>query len=977
MFPSAPFAHLPPQSPQAQAYTMSSPLYPQQPPARTRVHSMAGPLGDRLVNPYEQREQSTNQSVGISAQNPHHRHAVRQSFGPGDPLFSASQQATSLQPDHVPRPPPSPRPASLNDSMQSRTPSITLPQPAQRTTSSHFTRAGMPSRPQSMTMSAPSHGAPGHQPDDCPGCRAEMDDAIKASLHSAKQEDEKRRREVQEQEELQRVYAANAEENHRRRRLAEEEEESLQRAIQDSRREAEEEARRSKDREARMLEESRRDAHRQREQNDKLEAEMLEAAKLASAAQERQRRKELDAMQEAEQNALELSLREQEEEWERRESAERSLLEFLESRNRIDRSATTMSANFDSGSDSKPRSPVPQPSLSPAAVEPFNSHDLDAEYWRFAGHDEAYQLALQMSQATLTKDDVHAAGSVSTPRTRRPLPPTPESTKRSEEASDGLGGTVRKQDRLTAPSQPAALHADSGDAPPAYAEATQAGPSNDVASYAAASHAEKQAFPSRYDTVTLEALNRPVLQHRSSSSSSANSQSQSNSVMSSPRHSFTSSSHPGKGSSTPTPSSKVSSAPLQPAESSPSIPQRGSSHSTPSSKRFSASAISLASEHRGKRALAGIDFGYGSLPFAPKLDRGWPASHPASASTSASPNKSSFPTTIELSHITKNAGPDAGLSGCSFFILRAHSWKSLLRAIAWYGNSRIEASPSQVAAASDKRTRCLLRAEVEFVTPTRVDIGHVGQYVKAAQSNGSMPTNPSPAHVSLCLSLMPISSAKSGEASAWLKSDEYQIIKRESRRLDAWYAGKGSTRRLVQLARQPPALPIAVVQIAQLLHTSHTFSAACPSSGSTARHSPRDLHHAIERHDEGFVRKQQAMLSAGSALASNDGGASSSALNNPRLSLQAQPRTSSFNNSKGAGDANDLDDDDDDDEVDFNDFSLLADGSFDAQDQVLMGKRQRLKAKVKRRLAKRASDGRVVDEDLAAWITPFDLSERE
>lgn len=71
----------------------------------------------------------------------------------------------------------------------------------------------------------------------------------------------------------------------------------------------------------------------------------------------------------------------------------------------------------------------------------------------------------------------------------------------------------------------------------------------------------------------------------------------------------------------------------------------------------------------------------------------------------------------------------------------------------------------------------------------------------------------------------------------------------------------------------------------------------------------------------------------------------------------------------------DDDEDEEDDEVDFTDFSLLADGSFDAQDKVLMGKRQRLKAKVKRRLAKRNGDGRVVDEDLAAWITPFHVSE--
>lgn len=119
------------------------------------------------------------------------------------------------------------------------------------------------------------------------------------------------------------------------------------------------------------------------------------------------------------------------------------------------------------------------------------------------------------------------------------------------------------------------------------------------------------------------------------------------------------------------------------------------------------------------------------------------------------------------------------------------------------------------------------------------------------------------------------------------------------------------------------------------------------------------------------------MLLAGSALASHSGSGSLSASANARVSMQDPRRRSTSNDpTQGAG-VNELDDDDDgdDDEIDFNDFSLLADGSFDAQDKVLMGKRQRLKAKVKRRLAKRASDGRVVDEDLAAWITPFDLSQ--
>jgi len=174
---------------------------------------------------------------------------------------------------------------------------------------------------------------------------------------------------------------------------------------------------------------------------------------------------------------------------------------------------------------------------------------------------------------------------------------------------------------------------------------------------------------------------------------------------------------------------------------------------------------------------------------------------------------------------------------------------------------------------------------------------------------------------------------------------------------------------------------VALVEVAQLLHASHTLSAACPSSSSTARHSPRDLHHAIERHDEGFVRKQKAVLSAGPSGAphTGDAGLTSNASlgsSDPRLSMaEARHSSSSIELHQEANSDDDVDDEDQ--EIDINDFNLdlAADGSFDAQDKVLMGKRQRLKAKVKRRLAKRGSDGRVVDEDLATWITPFDLSQ--
>lgn len=776
--------------------------------------------------------------------------------------------------------------------------------------------------------------------DDCPGCRAEMEDAIKASLESAQQEDKKRLQEQREQEELQRIYAANAEENERQRRLADQEEQMLQKAMEDSRREAEEEAQRRAHHEEVLLEESRQHALRQREQEAQREAEMLETAKIASATQEDQRRREWEAMQDAEERAIQLSLKEQEEEWARRESAERSLLEFLDQMNGTGESTTPLSSVGNGASTSTSQSTAPRASSSKAAVA--SQADLEAEYWRFAGHDEAYQLALQMQRASLAESSTQPRTGSSTPLARRPLPRTPELPEHTEDSGSSSAVAKRKQDLPPAVTHPANLYDGEEDAPPAYVEA---GPSNPPDQRPLPSRPAEKASSSRYDTITLQTLNRPVLQNRSSSSSST--QSPSRGSTDSPRPSFG-----GASTNSDVPQTPPSSNEPFSATTSPSIPQRNSSYFVPDSKRSSVSSLGV--EQKGQRALGGVDFGYSSLPFAPKLDKSsLPSgaspspSTPSTGPASSAASRCLFPASIELARVSKVAGSD-DLAGGSFFVIRAPSWKSLLRAIAWYGNTRVEPSPEQVAAASDRRSRCVLRAEVEFVTPTRIDVGQgVGEHARASLTTGILPRNPSPAHVSLCLSILP------GEASAWLKSDEYALVRRESRRLDAWYAGKGSTRRLIQLARHPPALPAPLVQVAQMLHASHTFSAACPSSSSTARHSPRDLHHAIERHDQGFVQKQKAWLAASNALA------------NPadkRASIQS-------------GTSPNEDDEDDDEDLDFGDFGLLADGSFDAQDKVLMGKRERLKAKVKRRLGKRSGDGRVVDEDLAAWITPFDVSQ--
>lgn len=1047
---SAPYPHVAPTSSRVPAIFQARPQSPnlpvsprpQVPPSRMLAHPPQSPPTQHLVNPYEQsrlpnpyeetqlvnpcerREQSLASAAPSIAPKPTRNTSSRLSFGPGDPLFSGTRDPSGYTAGRSPQPSSSPRPSSMMNTVSQPFPLATPPMPAHRTMSGSSTHrpfnndAATPSHcTASGHATSASHSGPGHEFDDCPGCRAEMEDAIKASLQSAQQESESRQRELREQVELDRIYAMTAEENERQRRLVQEEEQLLQKAIEDSRREAELQSQRKTQEDHLLLEESRQYALRQREQDARLEAEMLEAAKLASATQEEKRRQELDAMQEAERKALQLSLQEQEEEWARRESAERSLLEFLDQRRVDSRPTTPLSSAGSSTSATAPPLPSAQARLQHAGSSVSNacdlSNDLDAEYWRFAGHDEASQLALQMQQASLNESQSHNLPGPSSSRARRPLPQAPSGPSGSK-ALAGPPPIPPKVDPRPVVSQPATLYTVE-EAPPAYTQSserglahagvpasryddTEAGPSTRATRASHGPESHRDAYPPekvsspQYDPQALQNLSRPVLQQRSSSSSSGHSQRKG-------RLSATPSLSNEAASplTSPPPTSSEDPSPAPPTgPGSPSIPGRGSSHTTPASKRSSQSNVSINSEQSGQRALAGIEFGYSDLPFAPNLDKSrlptaqfasTTAASSSSCSTSASAptGKVLFPSSIELSNVLKARSGPTSSSGGSFFVLRAQSWKSLLRAIAWYGNSRVEAAPEEVATASDRRARCLLRVEVEFVTPTRVDLGYgVAEYARAAQ-NGVMPKNPSPAHVALSLSLLPISSSKSstsGEASAWLKSDEYQTIKRESRRLDAWYAGRGSTRRLVQLPRQPPVLPVALVQVAQLLHASHTFSAACPSTGSTARHSPRDLHHAIERHDEGFVRKQKAMLAAGSALAFQSGAlasTSSLASANPRLSMQGPGRhPSSSDLNRDPEDDDDLDDDDD--ELDFNDYSMLenglaANGSFDAQDKILMGRRQRLKAKVKRRLAKRNSDGRVVDEDLATWITPFDLSQ--
>ena len=99
--------------------------------------------------------------------------------------------------------------------------------------------------------------------------------------------------------------------------------------------------------------------------------------------------------------------------------------------------------------------------------------------------------------------------------------------------------------------------------------------------------------------------------------------------------------------------------------------------------------------------MKGTDFGYSNEPFSPDLIM--------------DEDKMYFPSVIQL----KGAEADGSLrEPKAYFVIQAPSWKMLLRALAWYGNTRIEAGPEDVA---DSSKAIKMRLELEFVTPSKVD----------------------------------------------------------------------------------------------------------------------------------------------------------------------------------------------------------------------------------------------------------------
>lgn len=354
-------------------------------------------------------------------------------------------------------------------------------------------------------------------------------------------------------------------------------------------------------------------------------------------------------------------------------------------------------------------------------------------------------------------------------------------------------------------------------------------------------------------------------------------------------------------------------------------------------------------------AMKGTDFGYCAEPFAPDL-----LASPGEqlSETDSKRAKERFPNVIQLTRTPSDgSGLLKGNCTSAYFVIRAPSWKSLLRAMAWYGNTRIEAGPEEVA---DRQT-LRLNVEVEFVTPSKTDYSSTVVVGGAGRA----------AHVAICISLMDPKPAPTLTG----------VIKGQSRGLDSSYLRRGSARRVIHVPRQSPALPMGMVKLAQHLHAAHTFSAACPSSSSTALHSPRDLHHAVERHDVGYVAKVRkaaaknrttaAVASGVPAPGSNEQSAEDSNTGRSSRLLASNmgfgprgSRESTYNHSTAAGTGGDEDVDPED--IDADGVEFFAGVGEEEAERSGFG---RMKDRMKRRLGKRAGDGNVVDEDLESWIS--------
>lgn len=375
----------------------------------------------------------------------------------------------------------------------------------------------------------------------------------------------------------------------------------------------------------------------------------------------------------------------------------------------------------------------------------------------------------------------------------------------------------------------------------------------------------------------------------------------------------------------------------------------------------------------GSSVPLGLSWGWSTHPFATSLDQGEQAS---SSSSSSAP---SFPSTISL-HLP--SGPS-----CSTFTLRSGSWRLLLRALAWLGNT-----PITSAHEADTSTQPRLLVDVELVTPTPAT--QAQQERSRQQGGGGRHAWPSAAPVacvavSLRLSTQPPASSIAAAHSA-------------SRELDSEYTKHGSRRNVLPTTSGGAGLrlPCTLLDVAQ--HLSACRGASAQSGGGGRRgenghsasghgqylaasqhghhHIVPALAHRIEEHDLAFIERGPVRRGIDHAVASQLGrralldsffattvprGRERVALLEPPGALLPQP---------GGGD-----DDDGDDKVEYGALALDGEGGGEGEDEddaSPSSRRQRMRDRMRRIYhgdeARRGAAGG--DGELANWITPLDLS---
>lgn len=383
--------------------------------------------------------------------------------------------------------------------------------------------------------------------------------------------------------------------------------------------------------------------------------------------------------------------------------------------------------------------------------------------------------------------------------------------------------------------------------------------------------------------------------------------------------------------------------------------------SSPEASREKSPTCSTASS--GPRTPLGLSWGYSTHPFATSLDQcSGNGSDSSSPSEPSAPRAARFPSTIAL------ASPS--MASHTSFTMRSGSWKLLLRALAWLGNT-------QVAAETPGEARLLI--DVEFVTPTHT------QQRDHHLHRQKWPTGAPIACVSVSLRL------SSPAAPAATAASQQQA----SRELDSEYLKHGSKRTILSTATSTAGLglPCTLLDVAQYLSACRAGSSGEESTSSsrfccssTPASAVPGLAQRIEEHDGAFIDRgevrRQIEAAAAAASRSNDHGDHAVlldcffsttippgidrlALLDPPAALLLPPTQQQARLNGGAAG---------EDEAAYNgDLGLE---SVDDDNVSTTSRRQRMRDRVRRlyhgddaRRGEATGDG-----ELAHWITPLDLS---